>query len=1107
MEVSTPPDLPPYNEAVSSHLLNDIVSCHQSRLGPVVGNGERGLQQPISGEYLRPATSGVNPHSLAITAVEPRQHETGTEEVPTPPDPVIISTEFRFRHRCSGPVGGVGGRGFRPATSGEYFRIDDHPPISDSSPICSLVTPDGRSVPTEERVQLKRNFLALYYQNVRGLRTKTNTLNLALSSSDYDIIALSETWLRDDICNSELAADYKVYRCDRNHVTSALQRGGGVLIGIKNYLTSSTISLPGCEQLEQVIVRTSVGNDTIYICCIYLRPNSDPDLYTAHSNAINKVLSMAKPSDTVIVLGDYNLPYLCWSLDNDLNSYIPVNASSEQEMVMCESMMSNGLQQINSFSNVNGRILDLAFVNNGDKVDLLEPPANLLKVDAHHKPFSLCIGTYDDPGDDTFTLTDNCNFDFTRCNFDEISASFAAVNWSILLDHDLDDAVTVFYEKIFDILHQLVPLKRTPKKRFVNHSWWTTELRHLRNVLRKKRKHYFRNKSPRNKTLLQQAESAYEVALASTFRNYIDQLQQKFKRDPSSFWNFVKRRRQPDNVPTNVSYLDKTAQCPQDAANLFADFFQGVFGDPDTATPDVYLNTLPAYNIALPEMPLPEHDIRLALSNIDPHKGAGPDHLPPVLVRECADSLANPLAIIYNRSLAEGRFPTVWKTAGVVPVHKSGSVHRVENYRPISILCCVAKVLEKFVFERMYAAAKPIISIFQHGFVKKRSTLSNLMSYTSYLFPAMENRRQVDAVYFDFSKAFDKVPHKIAILKLERLGFPSWLTNWLESYLVDRSAFVKVANHHSNVFPLPTGVPQGSHLGPLIFVLFVNDLCDRIKSHKLLYADDLKIFRSMLTPLDYLVLQNDIDAVHEWCQLNGMQLNVDKCKSICFSRLLTHLHYEYRVNNQSMERVNSIRDLGVIFDQKLKFNEQVSSVTAKAFATLGFLRRNTADFDDPYALKTLYCSLIRSTLEYAVQIWAPQHSTMRDRIERVQKQFLRFALRQLPWRDPIRLPPYTDRCKLLNLPTLQDRRTLLQRLFVFDMLNGNIDCPDVLRKIDFHVPHRRLRNLLLLRIPTHRTSYGQCNPLDMCCSKFNDVCNVYDFNVSKLRFKLSISSL
>ena len=147
---------------------------------------------------------------------------------------------------------------------------------------------------------------------MRDLRTKTNALNLALSSSDYDIIALPETWLRDDICNAELTADYNVFRCDRNPETRALQRGGGVLIGIKNYLMSSMISVPGCERLEQVIVRTSLGFHSIYICCIYLRPNSDPELYTAQSNAIHEVLNMANPADTVVVLGD------CWSLDHDM---------------------------------------------------------------------------------------------------------------------------------------------------------------------------------------------------------------------------------------------------------------------------------------------------------------------------------------------------------------------------------------------------------------------------------------------------------------------------------------------------------------------------------------------------------------------------------------------------------------------------------------------------------------------------------------------------------------------------------------------------------------------------------------------------------------------
>lgn len=188
-------------------------------------------------------------------------------------------------------------------------------------------------------------------------------------------------------------------------------------------------------------------------------------------------------------------------------------------------------------------------------------------------------------------------------------------------------------------------------------------------------------------------------------------------------------------------------------------------------------------------------------------------------------------------------------------------------------------------------------------------------------------------------------------------------------------------------------------------------------------------------------------------------------------------------------------------DNKLKFSEHIATTTAKAFAMLGFLRRNTKYFDDHYALKTLYCSLVRSVLEYAVVVWAPYQTTQSARIESVQRRFLKYALRILPWRDPMNLPRYSHRCLLIRLPTLADRRTLLQRLFIFDVITGNIDCSSILENVWFHAPLRRLRGNDLLRIPGHHTLYGYNNPLDVCCRKFNEVCDRFDFNISKDSFK------
>lgn len=200
---------------------------------------------------------------------------------------------------------------------------------------------------------------------------------------------------------------------------------------------------------------------------------------------------------------------------------------------------------------------------------------------------------------------------------------------------------------------------------------------------------------------------------------------------------------------------------------------------------------------------------------------------------------------------------------------------------------------------------------------------------------------------------------------------------------------------------------------------------------------------------------------------------------ITFTRRQSIISFDYSLDNTSLEKVRTIKDLGVTLDSKLRFNEHISVTTAKANAMLGFLRRNTSQFDNVYALKSLYCALVRSILEYGVQIWAPYHAVHIERIERVQKRFLRFALRGLPWNDPVNLPPYENRCALIGLQSLASRRVMLQRLFTFDVIRNNIDCSSLLENVRLHVPIRQLRNRQLLWIPGHSTLYGLNNLFDI----------------------------
>lgn len=881
------------------------------------------------------------------------------------------------------------------------------------------------------------------------------------------------------------------------------------LVGIKKHLRCKLVPRFDADSIEQIAVCVSMPFQSIYICCVYIRPNSDPSVYSDHASYVQRLCSLAGTMDTVIVLGDYNLPRLTWEFDADMNSYIPTNASSEQEIALTHTIRACGLQQIQDVRNASERLLDLAFVSDTDRIELFESPRGILKLDAHHKPF---IIKFDYTSNANDVGLDRCEYDFNSCDETSIQAHLESMDWvTLLADCDVDECVSRFYSVVFDIIHEYTPIRRRRTHVRYNQTWWTHELRNLRNRLRKARKRFFRCRTDENKRSLHDLEELYSGRLNTVFHEYVMRTKSNAKQDPSSFWTFVKKLKRNAGIPHDVAYKEVRSNCAEEAADLFAKFFKSVFSaSPPAHSPDEHrdwISSITQYNLHLPQLNVTVEEVRKVLSSVDSSKGPGPDSLPPLFVRQFAGPLASPVSIIFNRSLLSGVFPALWKVASITPIHKTGNIHNVENYRGISILSCLPKALEKMMYDVMYHAVRPIISEHQHGFMKKRSTTTNLMMFVNTLISSIEKRRQVDAIYVDFSKAFDKVPHMLVVEKMKCMGFPLWATTWLESYLTDRSAYVSINGINSRTIEIPSGVPQGSHLGPLIFILFVNDLCALLCSSKLMFADDLKIFRVIQSCLDCCALQQDIDSLVRWCTLNGMQVNVTKCCAISFSRLHEPLRYDYIIGNSSLQRVDTVKDLGVIIDSKVRFNEHVSMVTAKAFATLGFLKRNTSAFQDIYALKSLYCALVRSILEYAVVVWAPYHATQVNRLESIQRNFLRYALRVLPWNDTFNLPPYEERCKLINLDSLAARRKLLQQMFVFGLLNGDVDCSLLLGQMNINVPQRRLRGYTLLWQSTHRTRYGFYEPWAMCCRAFIETCEVFDFNISKSVYKNRIKCI
>lgn len=331
-------------------------------------------------------------------------------------------------------------------------------------------------------------------------------------------------------------------------------------------------------------------------------------------------------------------------------------------------------------------------------------------------------------------------------------------------------------------------------------------------------------------------------------------------------------------------------------------------------------------------------------------------------------------------------------------------------------------------------------------------------------------------LYTDFSKAFDKINHSLLLVKLDMLGFPSALLRWLSSYLNGRTQRVSFRGSSSRI-----------HLGAILFTIYLNDLPSIVRNSRILmYADDVKLFLSLNSLDDSCLLQDDLSELVKWCEVNFMSLNLKKCKKMSFSRAAL-LQTQYFIDDYRMETVDSFNDLGVLLDRRLNFNLHIDSCVNRAFCLLGFIKRWSREFNDPYLAKRLFTSLVRPILEYGSVLWSPNYRCHVDRIESVQKQFLIFALRGLGWNDLYDMPPYIHRLKLIDLPNLERRRLMLDIVFMVKLVNGEIDSPFLVSELSFVVPRPTSRYFIPLKLHTVKYNYEAFNPFYNLCKKYNDM--------------------
>ena len=612
---------------------------------------------------------------------------------------------------------------------------------------------------------------------------------------------------------------------------------------------------------------------------------------------------------------------------------------------------------------------------------------------------------------------------YDKGDYENMTAELSNIDWSKKIGWitDPEEAYEVFTETLSTLCDKYIPTKTVGSENKYKKSYDKDTVRAIKKKHRAWQRYmetrsgqkYIEYVRQRNKVskLTKKAQRDYEKAIAQDVKN-----------NPKKFWKYVKTKtKSPCNIPDlylQEDDLDKgLATEDKDKADVLADFYSSVFTkEPSGAIP----NPKPQHiTSVLHKSIFTEEKIKKKLLALKTTKSPGPDKIHPRVLKEVATAIAKPLYWIFSSTMEKRKLPTIWKRANVSPIFKKGNRQLASNYRPVSLTCILCKLQESMIRDDIIAHmnANGLISNKQFGFISGRSTILQLLHVVEEWTDILDSGGTIDVCYMHFMKAFDKVPHRRLLEKVKSYGIDGDILAWIKSFLEDRKQCVVVNGKHSSWREVTSGIPQGSVLGPLLFVLYINDLPDTAISQVFLFADDTKLYRQIRNDSDHKIFQDDISKLQSWTDDWLLKFHPDKCKILGVGKKeLTHQYYMTKDDHSrvALSRVQDEKDVGVTFDEDMTFRKDISTRAIKANSIMGIIRR-TYTYLDPQSFKLLFKSLVRPHLEYGAPIWNPRPKRDITELEKGQRR----ATRQVPQLKGL---SYEDRLRKLQLPTLRYRR-------------------------------------------------------------------------------------
>lgn len=842
--------------------------------------------------------------------------------------------------------------------------------------------------------------------------SKLNELSCQASEIEPDLIILTETWCNESISNSILqipgySIDQRLRR-DRADTNNGI--GGGIIVYVKDGLTVLESDQPfDFNQYVSFNVYSDDGGQ-INIIAVYRSPNSTDENLLQLCNLIRSV------NNNTILVGDFNLPGINW------NTY----EADRKGKLFLEALDSvNATQLINVPTHVKGNILDLVITTNQDKVVSADVLENLSKSDHNMILTELLLKT-------DSSLPTKKVFEWKKADSAKMCEGLSGINWiESFAGLNVANMWSQLKSKLLQLQDEFVPQKVVKKK---NRLPWLN--RDLVKLIRKKKRLYKQHKQDPSAERWENyklCEKMVKKGVRNAKKNFEKHIAKTKGNGEKIFYSYINAKTKSKSCIGPLKDEDgKLVTDNLGMSNILNNYFGSVYTCEDEST--IPTSTQQQFHRELGSIQITPNIVVQKIEALKNGSAPGNDSISVELLKVTKYFVSVPLAYIFKESIKTGEIPSDWKEANVTPIFKKGCKSVPANYRPISLtsICCklMESIIKDFILEHLNV--NNLIKPSQHGFTKNKNCTTNLLEFLQAVESNIDGGYSVDVIYLDFAKAFDKVPKKRLISKLKAHGISGNLLAWIESWLTGRKQRVILNGESSPWRDVLSGIIQGSILGPLLFVIFINDIDEVVNLDVFMkFADDTKGGKIIKSTADKDLFQSCIDKLFEWSIKWGMEFNIQKCKILHFGS--KNPNYEYFMNGVKLQKVDSEKDVGVVIHSSLKPSSQCKESARKASYVLNQLTK-AFHFRDSKVFLQLYKRYVRPHLEYATPVWSPWTNEDKNTLEKVQ-------IRAVHSVSGLHSKDYESKLKELKIMSLEERRKRCDMIQVYKILHGidNVD--------------------------------------------------------------------